>query len=149
MENVRKILVVATDIKHSRNAVHCGVSLVRKYGGDLLVLHVEHDPFGAEGWNLPFLSVDEEYLEVLKKAKQDLDELIVTETGKGLPVREMVRKGDPVTVIRKVVDEERIDLLIMPSHEENRLEHFLYGRINEAIIRRMPCSILLAKDPGN
>ena len=33
----------------------------------------------------------------------------------------------------------------MPAHQENRLEHFLFGRINEAIIRRMPCSILLVR----
>lgn len=148
MEDVRRILVVATEIKHSRKGVHFGVSLARKYGADLLVLHVEHDPFGAEGWNLPFLSFDEEYKEVLRQAKKDLGDLIRAEEGKGLPVREMIRKGEPVAVIRKVVEEEKIDLLVLLSHEENRLEHFLFGRANEAIIRKMPCSILLVKDEG-
>lgn len=48
-------------------------------------------------------------------------------------------------MIRKVVVEENIDLLLMPAHEESRLEHFLFGRINDALIRRLPCSILLVK----
>jgi len=48
-------------------------------------------------------------------------------------------------VIRNVVEEEKIDLLLMPAHEESRLEHFLFGRINAAIIRRLPCSVLLVK----
>jgi universal stress protein A len=145
MNDIRRIMVTASDIKHSQEAVRYGVSLARKYEADLLILHVEHDPFGAEGWNLPFLSVDEEYKELLKQAKKDLDRLIRTEAGKGLPVREMIRKGEPVEVIRKVVEEEKIDLLLMLSHEETRLEHFLFGRINDAIIRQVPCSVLLVK----
>jgi nucleotide-binding universal stress UspA family protein len=145
MSDIRRILVAAADLKHSQEAVRYGVSLARKYEADLLILHVEHDPFGAEGWNLPFLSVDEEYKELLKQAKKDLDRLIRTEAGKGLPVREMIRKGEPAEVIRKVVEEEKIDLLLMLTHEETRLEHFLFGRINDAIIRQVPCSVLLVK----
>ena len=67
----------------------------------------------------------------------------------GLPVKELIRQGEPIGVIRKVVEEERIDLLLMPAHEESRLEHLLFGRINDALIRRLPCSILLVKqEPG-
>ena len=145
MNDIRRIMVVATDIKHSQEVVNYGVSLTRKYDAELVVLHVEHDPFGADGWNLPFLSVDEEYKALLKEAKKNLAEVIRAELVGGLPVKEMIRKGEPIGVIQNVVQEERIDLLLMPAHEERRLEHFLFGRINEAIIRRLPCSILLVK----
>jgi nucleotide-binding universal stress UspA family protein len=33
----------------------------------------------------------------------------------------------------------------MLAHEEGHLEHFLFGRSNEEIIRKMPCSVLLVK----
>ena len=145
MNDITRIMVVATDIKHSRDTVRYGVSLARKYDAGLVVLHVEHDPFGAEGWNLPFLSVDEEYKALLKEAKKELDKVIRSESVSGVPVKELIREGEPIGAIRKVVAEEKIDLLIMPAHEESRLEHFLFGRINEAIIRRLPCSILLVK----
>lgn len=36
-------------------------------------------------------------------------------------------------------------LLIMLAHEEGRIEHFLFGRDNEDLIRKMPCSIMLVK----
>ena len=62
-----------------------------------------------------------------------------------MPVKELIRQGEPVGLIRKVVKEEKIDLLILPAHEESRLEHFLFGHINEAIIRGLPCSILLVR----
>lgn len=149
MNDIRRIMVVATDIKHSREAVRYGVSLAKKHDADLVVLHVEHDPFGADGWNLPFLSVDEEYKALLKEAKKNLTKVIRDESVSGLPVKEVIREGEPIGVIRKVVEEERIDLLLMPAHEESRLEHLLFGRINDALIRKLPCSILLVKqEPG-
>jgi universal stress protein A len=127
MNDIRRIMVVATDIKYSQEAVHYGVSLTRKYNAELVVLHVEHDPFGEDGWNLPFLSVDEEYNALLKEAKKNLAEVISAESAGGLPLKELIREGEPVGVIQKVVEEEKIDLLLMPAHEENRLEHFLFG----------------------
>ncbi len=33
----------------------------------------------------------------------------------------------------------------MLADEEDHLEHFLFGRSNEELVRRMPCSILLVK----
>ena len=58
---------------------------------------------------------------------------------------EDVRDGEPVEEIKQVVQSEGVDLLVMLAHEEGRLEHFLFGRTNEAILRKMPCSILLVK----
>jgi nucleotide-binding universal stress UspA family protein len=149
MNEIRRIMVVARDIKYSRDAVHSGVSLARKYGAELVVLHVEHDPFGVDGWNLPFLSVEEEYKALLNEAKKNLTKILHAEAVGGLPVKELIREGDPIAVIRKAVEEEKIDLLLMPAHEESRLEHFLFGKINDALIRKLPCSILLVKqEPG-
>jgi universal stress protein A len=145
MEDVRRILVLATDIKNSRKAVRYGASLARNYGAELVVLHVVHDPFGAEGWNLPFLSIDQEYKKILDDAKADLAKLIRIEAEKGLSVTEMVMEGEPTGVILQVIKDKRIDLLLVPAHEEGRLEHFLFGRSNEDLIRKMPCSIILVK----
>jgi len=60
-------------------------------------------------------------------------------------IKELIREGEPTEVILSVVKEENIDLIIMLSHEEGRMEHFLFGRSNEEIIRKMPCSIFLVK----
>jgi len=46
MNDVKRIMAVASDIKHSREVVRYGVSLAKKYDAELVVLHVEHDPFG-------------------------------------------------------------------------------------------------------
>lgn len=62
-----------------------------------------------------------------------------------MSIKELIREGNPTEEIFKAVREEGIDLLIMLAHEEWHLEHFLFGRSNEEIIRKMPCSVLMVK----
>jgi nucleotide-binding universal stress UspA family protein len=145
MEDINRILVVSRMTKYCRDAVHYGISLARKYDAELSILHVIHNPFGLKGWNLPTVSLEEEYKNIIKEAKADLDRIVAKEKAKGLPIREIIKEGEPTEAIITMVKEEKMDLLILLSHEESRLEHFLFGRSNEDLIRRMPCSILLVK----
>ncbi|MBI4699414.1 MAG: universal stress protein [Nitrospirae bacterium] len=149
MEDIKRILVVSRSTKDCRMAVHYGVSLSEKYGAELYVIHVIHDPLIFGGWNLPIPSLEEEYRIMLKEAKEELDAIIKKEKNKGMAVKELLKEGRPAEVVLSAVKEENIDLVIMLAHEEGRLEHFLFGRSNEEIIRAMPCSILLVKkEPG-
>ena len=145
MEDVKRILVVSRDTKYCRKAVHYGVSLSRKYGADLYVIHVVHDSFIFGGWNLPIPSLQEEYKKLLKESREELHAIINSEKKKGMSIKELIKEGDPTKEVFKVVKEEGINLLIMLAHEEGHLEHFLFGRSNEEIIRKLPCSVLMVK----
>jgi nucleotide-binding universal stress UspA family protein len=125
--------------------VQAAAEQARLFNAKLHVLHVVHDPFGLEGWNLPMPSLAEEYQELMIKTREELDDQVQAVKEQGLPVREIIREGQPVHEIIKVILEEKIDLLVLPAHEESRLEHFLFGGDNEELIRTMPCSILLIK----
>lgn len=146
MEEYKRILVVSRMSKYCREAVHYGISLARKYDAELSILHVVHNPFGLEGWNLPMVSLEKEYNKLLEQTKADLDRIIREEKAKGLSIKELIKNGDPTEEVVKTVKEGKIDLLILLAHEEWRLEHFLFGRSNEELIRRMPCSILFVKN---
>jgi nucleotide-binding universal stress UspA family protein len=146
MKKIERILVVSRSTLHCRIAVHQGITLARAYGAKLYVVHVVHDPFNMEGWNLPVPTFHDEYKKLIARYKKELHEIIEKEKGKGdLEVIEWIRDGDPVDEVIKIVESEHIDLIIMLSHEEGRLEHFLFGRSNEKILRKMPCSILFVK----
>ncbi len=145
MEDLKNILVVSRMSRYCGKAVHLGVSLARKYGASLCVLHVVHDPFGIEGWNLPMPNLEKDYQNLLKKTRQELDEIIAQETHGGMHIDVLIREGDPTSEVVEVVKERSIDLMVMLSHEEGHLEHFLFGRSNHELVRRMPCSILLVK----
>ncbi|HEX8948495.1 MAG TPA: universal stress protein [Dissulfurispiraceae bacterium] len=151
MEKVRRILCVCRMPETCQKTVEYGASLSRKFGAELYVMHVIHNPFGLEGWNLPVPRgfIEEEYKKLLDDTKRSLDELIRTQKEKGLEIKEIIREGNPTNEVLKVADREHIDLLIMSGHQEGRLEHFLFGHSNEELLRKMPCSILMVKnEPG-
>lgn len=149
MENIKRILVVSRDSKRCGRAVQYGISLSKKYGAELFVLHVTHDPFGIEGWNLSVPSLGEEYKHLMHKIRTELTATIAAENKNGLKITQMIKEGDPTKEIFQVVKEKNIDLIILLAHEEGHLEHFLFGRSNGDIIHKMPCSILLVKkEPG-
>ncbi|MGD2096076.1 MAG: universal stress protein [Desulfobacterales bacterium] len=143
MDDVKRILVVSRSTKHCRKAVHYGISLSKAYNSKLYVLHVFHDPFSYDGWNLPIPSFEEEYEKLVQKTRKDIDRIIKSEQADGLEITEWVRDGKPADEIFKVVEDEKIDLMIMSAHEEGRLEHYLFGRAVEELTRKMPCSIFL------
>jgi universal stress protein A len=143
MENINRILVVSRLTAHCKIAVHYGVSLAKKYGASLYIIHVVHNPFGLEGWNLP--PFERDYGILLQKSRKDIDDAINSERTKGMAIKEIIKEGEPTSDILETIKEEKIDLLIMLAHEEGRFEHFLFGRSNEELVRKMPCSIFLVK----
>ncbi len=145
MKDVNRILVVSRSTKDCQKAVHYGVSFAQKFGAELFVVHVMHNPFSLEGWNLAVPSLQEEYERLQQTFRADIDRIIEAEKTKGLAVKAVMKEGNPSDEIIKMVRDENIDLLVMSAHEEGHIEHFLFGRENEELIRRMPCSIVLVK----
>ena len=145
MENFKHILVVSRMVKYDARAIHYGASLAQKYGAQLTVIHVIHDPFGIEGWNLPMPNLEKDYQDLLKKTRKELDTIIEQERARGVAADIILKEGDPTKEVLTTVKEKKIDLVVMLAHEEGHLEHFLFGRSNHELILKMPCSILLVK----
>ncbi len=148
MNDIKRILVVSRSTKNCKKALHYGISLAKQQNSKLYVLHVIHDPFSVDGWNLPVPSLKQEYEKLVKKTREDIDRIIKSEQAGGIEITEWIRDGKPDREIIAAVKEEKIDLIIMAAHEEGRLEHYMFGRTVEKLSRKMPCSILLVKyDP--
>jgi len=145
METFNNILVVSRSTKNCVKVLRTGVTLARKFGAQLHVLHIIHDPFNVNGWNLPVPSLDEEYKAMIAKAREKLDRIIPIEKAEGMLINEWVKDGDPVKAISQAVEKEGVDLILMLAHREGRLEHFLFGKTNDAIIRRLPASLMLVR----
>ena len=148
MNGIKRILAVCRSTKHCDKAVHYGISLAKQNGAKLYVLHVFDDPFGLEAWSLPVVSwkqIQEEYKQMQEKTRIDLDRIVEAEQSTGMPIEVSLEDGHPAEKILHFVKENKIDLLIMLAHEEGRLEHLLFGRSIDRIIRKLPCSVLLVK----
>ena len=151
MHDIKRILVVSRWTVECKKALHYGISLARSYQAELSILHIIHETFelSGAGMYLPRLAdLEEEYRKMVKEVKQDFDTMIEAEHAIGMAIKETIKDGKPAAEIFKAVEADEIDLLIMAHHEEDRIEHYLFGRDDEKIIRKMPCSIMLVKtDP--
>lgn len=150
MGKPKNILVLTRLTQYCREAVQCGIALVKNYGGKLYVMHLVSEPHALdqEALNAPEIVSDgrhKKYLSLRQEAKEELDRTLRRELEAGVPIEVMVHEGGGVEEVVKTVKERGIDLLIMLAHEEGRFEHMLFGGDNDDIIRRMPCSILLVK----
>ena len=144
MEDIRRILAVSWMTQYCQRTIHYAVSLAAKYGAELSVIHVI-DTLWSQGWNLPTMSQDESRGKEMERIQAELDNIIGSETKEGVKIKKIIKEGDPIEEIMKVIEEEKIDLVIMRTHEEGRIERLLVGGSNDALIRKMPCSILLVK----
>ena len=149
MENVKRILVLCRMTPYCGAAITTGVSLARNLGAELFVIRLLTGPLNVGAVNAPRLfpsdSKRNEHQSIEQEAKEELDRVIRSEVGRGVPIKELVGSGSPVDDIANAVKEHHIDLLVMLGHAESRLEHYLFGGDNHAILRRLPCSILLVK----
>ena len=144
MEDIKRILAVSWMTQYCQRTVHCAVSLAEKYGAELYVIHVI-DTLWLQGWNLPIMSQEEGRRKEMERIKAVLDNIIGVETKRGVRIKEIIKEGDPVEEILRFIGEENVDLVILRAHEEGRIERLLVGSSNDAIIRKMPCSIFLVK----
>lgn len=149
MNSIKRILLLSRMNQASRKAVNCGIALARKHDAKLMALHFVSNAAQIAAMNTPgMFPLDDfnDYMVMQQSAQEDLALIIKNESRLGFPIEELISEGDPVDETMKMVREMNIDLLIMSAHEEGRIEHALFGGENDAIIRRMPCSILLVKD---
>lgn len=149
MKDINRILVLSRMNQDSRKAIKLCVSLARKLEAKLVALHLVSNTAEMMMVNSPDmfpLNALNNYMVLQQSARENVDKVIKEEMQLGFPIKELIVEGDPLEEVVKAVKEENIDLLVMNAHEEGRIEHALFGGENDAIIRRMPCSILLVKE---
>jgi len=148
MEGFKRILVVSRLTAECRLAVEKGVSLARRYGSGLHVMLLSPGPFDLDSLHLPERFLPEEYGKYESgrdAAARVVDEIISQEVQDGMQVRKITRHGDPADEVKRYVAKEDIDLVVLLAHREGFLEHLLFGGDTDAIVRAMPCSLLLVK----
>lgn len=148
MHDINRILVVSRWTNECKKALHYGISLARSNHAELSILHIIRDVFEMSGASLymPRLAdLEEGYKSMVEEVKRDFSAMIAEERATGMAIKETIREGEPAAEIFKAVDADKIDLLIMAHHEEDRIEHYLFCRDHEKIIRKMPCSVMLVK----
>lgn len=61
--------------------------------------------------------------------------------GRGIETRRFVIRGPPGETIVDVVQENGIDIVVMPSHTRTGIQRFLLGSVAERVVRQSPVPV--------
>jgi nucleotide-binding universal stress UspA family protein len=139
---VKKILWPTDFSRNAERALPYVTSLGEKYQTEVHVLYVIEELAYHEPWYGEF---DETHIDKIheweeEKAKEQLNQ-ICNKYLKGCPL--FVRHtaiGDPAQEILKLVEKEKMDMVVMASH--GRKGHFAFGSVAEKVLRSSPVPVV-------
>ena len=138
---VKKILWPTDFSSSAEKALPFVTSLTRKYDAEIHVLYVIEDIAHHEGWYGEF---EREKVEKLmtwaqKSATKRLDQ-VCEKYLDGCPLYiKHIAIGDPAQEIIKLIDQEKVDLVVMATRGEKG--HFRFGSVAEKVIKNSPVPV--------
>jgi nucleotide-binding universal stress UspA family protein len=126
-----KTLLHPTDLTEaSRNAFDLACQIAKDCGARIIALHVVPPP-------------DRHHAEVV--AGNPLASL--REIAPDVPLDTRIEKGDPASVILRLADEMKCDLIVMGTHGRTGLGHWLTGHVVDEVAQRAACPVLTMRCP--
>jgi nucleotide-binding universal stress UspA family protein len=132
---VKKVLWPTDFSSNAQKALPYVKSLTMQYGAEIHVLYVIEDVAHHVPWYGEF---DEEHINKLmqwadKSAKGRLDQ-ICDKYLEGCPLYiKHIAVGDPALEILKLIDKEKVDLVVMASRGQRG--HFRFGSVTEKVLK--------------
>ena len=150
MIDLKKILVATDFSHHSTHALLFACEIAEKFGAELHVLHVVHDPAVAHPEiGLSMLPLSEFREEIENTARTKLDELTELDSHPNLTITRELRIGTPFIEIVRYTKDNGIDLVVVGTHGRNALAQMLIGSVAEKVVRKAPCTVLAVRHPDH
>jgi nucleotide-binding universal stress UspA family protein len=131
-----KTIMVATDLSPaSYGAMKYARDLARRFSAKLLLTHVI-DP-GSPG-----ASDESNLCDKIDCAEKELQTKLESLEEDAIEGRVIVREGNIVDTISHLVDERRVDLLVLGTRGQTSRQGSALGSVAESLLRAMPCPVL-------
>jgi nucleotide-binding universal stress UspA family protein len=143
MLNIGKILLPVDFERPSVGVVHQAAALARHFHSEIIMLHVvtplSYSAGTLEGSYVPS-GRDDLLAELIRQAQKHLDQCLKPEL-ESLTVRRVLLEGDPALEIVKVARDERVKLIVMPTHGYGAFRRFLLGSVTAKVLHDGDCPI--------
>lgn len=137
METVARILVATDFSDESAHALAWGKELARRFGAEIVVLHVEEALAGAPSSDL--------VVERHRAAEQALERLVAQLRECGFAARGVLRAGTAFEEIVDAAHAEPVGLVVLGTHGRSGLAHLLMGSVAERVVRHAHCPVLTVR----
>jgi universal stress protein A len=137
--NIRNLLLTTDFSESSTQALPYARNMAERLGAALHLLHVISNPLAPL-----YRSAANDYDAIVSNARARARELMAAheaELGWRIEHHSLIREGDVLTEIQAVVREKNIDTIVMASHGEGRLRHFLLGSTTRKVLMTVNCPV--------
>jgi nucleotide-binding universal stress UspA family protein len=142
--NMKRILVPCDFSEPSREAFKLAVNIASKTSGEVFVLHVIHIPilYDPTLAGASTLAVDPLFLsEIEADAKKQFIKMKNDLAG-AVKVNIQITQGVVVTAIKRIIKDQKIDLVIMGTTGASGLQEIFVGSTTEKVVRHSPVPVL-------
>lgn len=148
-----KRILVPTDFSDQANyALEVAISLARRTGAAIKLLHVvEMTPpattFNVTGEISAPDNMNHVYtMQLLEVTKKRMHSLIESVDHDGVVLEQEVDVDRVINKIKRVIEDDQVDLVVMGSKGSSGLDEFLIGSNTEKVVRTATCPVLTVKN---
>ncbi len=140
---MKKIIVPVDFSEHSEYALEAASNIARKYGSELIVLHMLElsNAILTAGSN----SLNEEAVFYLKLAEQKFETFLEKPYLEGLEVTPIVKHFKVWSEVNDVANDNNANLIVMGSHGASGMKEVLVGSNTEKVVRHSNIPVLVIK----
>lgn len=155
MSVFKNILVPVDGSEHSSRAIEYASEIASKFNSKLILLHVYFFAFPVTSSTVfpgvpDYGVMTHESIDVLsQKTEKDANQIIVQATnlveGKNVVVKSLLIEGRVVSEILKILETEKVDLIVMGARGISGIKKLFLGSTSEEVVRKASCPVLIVK----
>ena len=149
--SVRTILAALCLTEPTAGVFRQAVELTKFYNARLIALNVINIRDVQEISKVESMGYDvhtDDYSRDFKEERRE--EMSGITSGSGLPsdrLKLLVRIGHPAEQILNIIDDERVDLVVMGGKPRSHLPHLLGGGVADKVFRNSPATVISYREP--
>jgi len=145
-----RILIAVDQSPHSERAVRFVSRMRWPAGSRVIVANVMTVPLTPSVGVDPGVSLMVEVsAEQMTEARTRVAEAEATLRAAGIATESRLPTGDPREVLLRLVEDERVDLIVLGSHGRTGLAKLLLGSVSSHVVTHAHCSVLVVKEDAH
>ncbi|MBN1106518.1 MAG: universal stress protein [Deltaproteobacteria bacterium] len=142
MPEIKRVLFPIDFTENSSKIFPYVLSIAGKYDATIYLVHVVEDFSKWGGFYIPHIPFEKFHEEAMQGAKMTLDSVCERQPDHCAAFQKRIVFGDPAQEIIRIIEEEKIDLVIMGTHGRKGLELVFFGSVAENVVKKSPAPVL-------